>query len=117
MSDLREKLIASVERAYDQGFDTWLEKWGTPAGICTDAPGPPSKSKTKTGDIADAILSDLDAQGLVIVPREPTIAQWDIWWGPIFMSLPDRARERLSCDDWHKTGEVMKAEWLKAAEQ
>lgn len=111
MSDIRERLARTSCRIDCQNAAS--------GGFCADSCRLHPESVLMVRELSriDAILSDLDAQGLVIVPREPTIAQWDIWWGPIFMSLPDRARERLSCDDWHKTGEVMKAEWLKAAEQ
>ena len=33
---------------------------------------------------------------------------FDLWWGPIFKSLPLRAREKISAHDWRETGKEYK---------
>lgn len=70
------QVARAVEAELDRGFDSWLERWSSPAGIYEDAPPPPSRHKTAPAQIARAAIeaheAALEAAGLVIVPREPT---------------------------------------------
>lgn len=63
MTDIRERLARVLVMVQTDGSSD-PEEWLIPGDI---------EAMDERGlNLADAILSDLDAQGLVIVPREPT---------------------------------------------
>jgi len=72
MTDLRERLNRAVEQSLESGFRGWMHKWVGPAGIADDAPPPPSKLDTSPEEVINAILSEIEAAGYAVVPREPT---------------------------------------------
>ena len=60
MSDnMVERVARAIEFELDRDFEAWVERWGTPAGICDDAPNPPSRYKTSPQRIARAAIKEM----------------------------------------------------------